>query len=190
MSIDKRDGQNTPTGLPSKLVVSSPETKRSLYTLPSRGRRLSPKTLASSAGTVTSNHRIVGIRAAFRASIRSRFPNGTASIVHFVLSRTEDLILAYFPLPKPHRERRSLSSPHPKNLRVPIAEIISHPFALIRVCKLLRPSSNSRVSSNCRSISPLHRRDHYTRCRVDLSRLRTCPFCLWPSEFHYPFRNF
>lgn len=51
--INKRDRQNTPTGLPSKLVVSSPETKRSLYTLPSRGRRLSPKTLASSAETVT-----------------------------------------------------------------------------------------------------------------------------------------
>jgi len=41
--------RRTPATLASALVVSTPETTRGLYTLPSRSRRLSPKTTSTTA---------------------------------------------------------------------------------------------------------------------------------------------
>jgi len=47
-SIVQRIAWKTPATLASALVVSTPETTRGLYTLPSRSHQLSPKTISAS----------------------------------------------------------------------------------------------------------------------------------------------
>lgn len=159
----------TPTTLASALVVSTPETIRGLYTLPSRDRRLSPKTLGRSDTLVSPSGKIEILRiAAISRRSSSRWKE-----------RDEEEFALAWPIGRLVKRERFDDATRGKgstwSLYGDVCVIFVATFFFINHRRAMRSSNaaeaESRTSDPPRSIlSRLHRRDGGSRARAGCQR--------------------